>query len=189
MDENHLVAALKNQEPAAFQELIAVHGDRLLRSAFLLCGDPSEAQDFVQETFVQALSSIHRFRGQSTLHTWLHSILLNLTRRHHRDRRRIIYDGELADKNREPRTEPTSDPDADTDSAALAAALDQLSPPHREVLVLRFYEHKKIHEIAAALGVSKGTVKSRLHYAIQRMQQLLPAEMNLFRAHGTNHTE
>ncbi len=67
--------------------------------------------------------------------------------------------------------------------------MGQLSLLHREVLVLRFYEDMKIHEIAAHLGVSKGTVKSRLHYALTRMQQLVPGEMNLFAADGTERTE
>jgi RNA polymerase sigma-70 factor (ECF subfamily) len=70
-------------------------------------------------------------------------------------------------------------------SGALAEALSGLSGPHREVLILRFYEDMKIHEIAAHLGISKGTVKSRLHYAIAEMQRRLPDELNLFGACGT----
>ena len=50
---------------------------------------------------------------------------------------------------------------------------------------MRFYEDMKIHEIAAHLGISKGTVKSRLHYAIAEMQRQLPGELNLFGACGT----
>jgi RNA polymerase sigma-70 factor (ECF subfamily) len=75
--------------------------------------------------------------------------------------------------------------DFESAAAELARALRQLSDSHREVLVLRYYEHMKIHELARHLGVSKGTVKSRLHYAIREMQKLLPSEMNLFGAGGT----
>jgi RNA polymerase sigma-70 factor, ECF subfamily len=70
-------------------------------------------------------------------------------------------------------------------TSALADALDSLSSLHREVLILRFYEDMKIHEIAAHLGISNGTVKSRLHYAIAEMQRRLPRELNLFGACGT----
>jgi RNA polymerase sigma-70 factor (ECF subfamily) len=70
-------------------------------------------------------------------------------------------------------------------TSALAEALRSLSGCHREVLILRFYEDMKIHEIAARLGISKGTVKSRLHYAIAQMQRRLPSELNLFGACGT----
>jgi len=70
-------------------------------------------------------------------------------------------------------------------SLALSDALQRLSEPHREVLILRFYEDMKIHEIAAHLRASQGTIKSRLHYAIAEMQKLLPGELNLFGVEGT----
>ena len=69
--------------------------------------------------------------------------------------------------------------------AALSTALDQLSLPHREVIVLRYYEEMKIAEIAMRLRISTGTVKSRLHYAIEELQRILPSELNLFGAEGT----
>ena len=80
MDEEQLVQGLRSQELGAAQELVASHGDRLFRFACLLCGDQAEAQDLVQETLLQAVRSAPRFRGCSTVYTWLHGILLNLTR-------------------------------------------------------------------------------------------------------------
>jgi RNA polymerase sigma-70 factor (ECF subfamily) len=134
---------------------------------------------------VEALRSVHRFRGQASLYTWLHSILLNLTRHHHRDNKRIVYDNELAAQETSTLEEQVDATDIESAGAELQRALGQLSDSHREVLVLRYYEHMKMDEIARNLGVSKGTVKSRLHYAIREMQKLLPAEMNLFGAGGT----
>ena len=55
-----------------------------------------------------------------------------------------------------------------------------LSAAHREVIALRYYEDMKIHDIARHLGVSQGTVKSRLHYAIEELKLCLPGELNLF---------
>jgi RNA polymerase sigma-70 factor (ECF subfamily) len=165
--------------------LVACCGDRLFRSACLLCGDEAEAQDLVQETLLQAVRSAHRFRGRSSVYTWLHGILLNLTRHYHRDRKRLVYDEELARREAIPVEDDPSRLDLETTSRALRAALRQLSNPHREVLVLRFFEEMRIHEIAAHLGVSQGTVKSRLHYAIAEMQRRLPAELNLFGPGGT----
>ncbi len=188
MDAVKLVAALKGRDSAAIEALIATHGDRLLRSATLLCGDESNAQDLVQDTFVEALRSVHRFRGQASLYTWLHSILLNLTRHYHRDSKRLVYDNELAAQEVSVLEERPSALDCQSAAAELARALRQLSESHREVLVLRYYEHMKIHQLARHLGVSQGTVKSRLHYALLEMQKLLPAEMNLFGAGGTKET-
>lgn len=96
MDEVKLVAALKGRDSAAIEALIETHGNRLLRSATLLCGDETNAQDLVQDAFVEALRSVHRFRGQASLYTWPHAILMNLTRHYRRDSQRLVYDNELA---------------------------------------------------------------------------------------------
>lgn len=188
MDEVKLAAALKGRDSAAIEELIETHGDRLLRSATLLCGNEATAQDLVQDTLVEALRSVHRFRGHASLYTWLHSILFNLTRHHRRDNARILYDNELAAQETSTSEEGPVASDLESASVELTRALRLLSDSHREVLVLRYYEHMKIHEMAQNLGVSKGTVKSRLHYAILEMQKLLPAEMNLFGVGGTKET-
>lgn len=161
------------------RELIAEHGDRLLRSAALLCGDATEAQDLVQETFVQALRAFARFRGEGAIYTWLYGILLNLSRRHRRKQSRFVYDDERV------LSEMVAAPDvADADRVwcadGLARALTVLSPEHREAIVLRYYEGLKIEEIARLAGLSTGTVKSRLHYALRQLAQIVPGEMNLF---------
>ncbi len=180
-----MVQALRRQDPVAAQELVASYGNRLFRSACLLCGNEAEAQDLVQETFLQAIRSARRFGGRSSIYTWLHGILLNLTRHYHRDRKRLVYEEELTDAEPAPPDETPSGLDLEMTAGALADALRQLSDPHREVIVLRFYEDMRIHEIAAHLGISMGTVKSRLHYAIAEMQRRLPGELNLFGACGT----
>src|SRR5262245_22144630 len=74
---------------------LQAHRDRLLRSALLLCGNETEAEDLVQETFLRALESARQFRGDSTVHTWLHGILLNLRHRRIREQKRLVVDGEL----------------------------------------------------------------------------------------------
>ncbi len=185
MNQEQLVTALRSQDPGAMSELVTVFGDRLFRSACLLCGYETEAQDLVQETFLEALRSIHRFQGRSTLYTWLHAILLNLTRRSRRRRQRLVYDDELINGEMSPAHENPDSSDTRVAASALAHALARLSDIHREVIVLRYYEDLKIHEIAAGLDISAGTVKSRLHYAIEEMQKLLPGEMNLFGAGDT----
>src|ERR1700690_3106617 len=127
MDEERLITALKGHLPGAMQELVNSYGDRLLRSAFLLCGNETDAQDMVQDTFLQAIRSVHRFQGRSTIYTWLHGILLNLTRHYRRDRKRIVYDDELIGKEASPPDENPSQLDAGTASSALLKALHQLS--------------------------------------------------------------
>jgi RNA polymerase sigma-70 factor (ECF subfamily) len=172
--------------PVDLHELLDAHGDRLLRSAYLLCGDRSEAQDLVQETFLQAFKFLHRFRGDSSAYTWLHGILRNLCHRHFRKQKRFVFGEEFLSKET---SQPIASNDLDLDFCAgnLAQALQKLSPEHREVVVLRYYENLKIEEISAQTGISQGTVKSRLHYAVRCLGQLLPNEMNLFVPEGTHH--
>lgn len=189
MEEDQTVAALNGPDPGALPELVNAYGDRLLRSACLLSGDPNEAQDLVQETFLQAFRSAHRFEGRSGVYTWLHGILLNLSRHYHRGRHRLVYDEEPAAQAVAPTEDISLALDLNSSSAALMKALRRLAEPHREVLVLRFYENMRIHEIAAQLEISPGTVKSRLHYALLEMQKWLPEEMNLFGATGTKKKE
>ncbi len=188
MDDEKLFAAITDRDSAAIEALVETHGNRLLRSATLLCGNETTAQDLLQDALVEALRSVHRFRGRASLYTWLHSILLNVTRHHRRNRDRLVYNNELVLQEVSISDERPGSLDFESASMELARALRQLSDSHREVLVLRYYEHMKIHELAGHLGVSKGTVKSRLHYAIREMQTLLPSEMNLFGADGTKET-
>lgn len=170
------------------QELVATHGDRLLRSAYLLCGNETEAQDLVQETLLQALKSACRFRGDSAAYTWLYGILRNLCHRHLRKQKRLVFEEErVLNESFQPDTSGSAD--QDFCGSKLAQALQQLSPEHREVVMLRYYENLKIQQIAERTGVSKGTVKSRLFYAVRCLEQLLPGEMNLFVFEGTHNQQ
>lgn len=184
MAELSSCSARKRADCFDVQEFIDSHGDRLLRSAYLLCGDKSEAQDLVQETLIQAIKSWRSFRADSACYTWLHGILRNLCRRHHRKQKRLVYDNELV-LEETCQADRAGELDQNICAARLTQALQQLSQEHREVIVLRFYENMKIEEIALYTGVSAGTVKSRLHYALRCLEQLIPREMNLFAANGT----
>src|SRR5438045_6213343 len=124
-------SGLKVAMPLDLQELIDSHGDRLLRSACLLCGDETEAQDLVQETLVQALKSAHRFRGDSAVYTWLHGILLNLCRRHRRKQERMVF-GEALEETVQP--SPANHLDQGFCATSLAQAVQNLSTDHREAL-------------------------------------------------------
>jgi RNA polymerase sigma-70 factor (ECF subfamily) len=97
----------------------------------------------------------------------------------------MVYDNDLVAGEISSPEPSLSSMDARTAASALQGALGRLSEAHREVIVLRYYEDMKIHEIAGCLGISKGTVKSRLHYAIGEIQKILPGELNLFGAGDT----
>jgi len=183
MSDGDICAELKRGNVSVIDELNRLYGERLLRSAFLLCGNRMDAQDLAQDTFVQVMESIKRFRGESSFYTWMHGILLNLSRRHYRQQARLEYDNDLSDQTESPHaTEQTEPLDLEKASSAMRKALQALSAPHREIIVLRYFEAMKIEDIARQLKISNGTVKSRLHYATQCLRSFMPEGLNVFRS-------
>lgn len=185
MDEATLLCRLRNSDATAWDAVVELHGQRLLRSAYLLTGGSGEAEDLMQETLLQAARSIQRFRGDSGLYTWLHGILLNLTRAHQRRSARTVYT-ESPEPTEVAPAEQGQHLDAETTAAAVLAALRQLTPEHREVVVLHYYEQLPVEEIAGRVGVGAGTVKSRLHYARQQLSVLIPPSLNPAATSGTH---
>jgi RNA polymerase sigma-70 factor (ECF subfamily) len=171
--ELDLVQGIRSGDPAAFRELVRRYGDDLYGLAFSLVGNAADAEDVVQQGFLGALNSIGRFEGRSSLRTWLHRIVLNQAskaRRSRRARRAVSLDacgdssgGGPGGVDGLPTVRPASVAvDGRLDATTM---LEALSPEHREVLVLRELQGLSYEEIAAALGVPRGTVESRLFRA------------------------
>lgn len=180
MNEKNLQKALKQGDRKVFVVLLELYGDRLFRSAFLLCGKKNVAEDLVQETFLQAFRSIKKFRGQSAVYSWLHGILLNLNRKRNRNIFRLCFPDrlpEIHDKSLEEKALPH---DTEKISELINSSIQSLSLKHREVLIMFYYDHLSIAEISMKVNVSEGTIKSRLHYARESLKKLLPQELNLF---------
>ncbi len=173
MDEAEIIAGLKNRDTEAARELIRNFGDRLLRSAYLLCDNKEDAQDLAQKTLVEAVRSIHRFQGKSALHTWLYGILLNVTRSHYRSQRRMqfTYHFPTAALTILPADMGAS---LDKDSSRLAVLVQRLPPSYREVIILRFHDGMKLEEIAQKTLLPLNTVKTRLSRALKWLRRSLP---------------
>lgn len=178
-EETIRIGLLKAGDPAARERLVSLYGQRLLKAAALLCANIQDAPDVVQETFLRVFESVDRFKEQSSLYTWLYGILLNVCRQHYRKQKRHILLDNL-EQHRDPGHQSSEkDYERRNAQARIIDHMHTLSPRHREVLILRYYEELKIHEIAQIIGVNKGTVKSRLHYAAQALRKTLPADLNL----------
>lgn len=138
----------------------------------------------MQETFLQAYKAASRFRGEAAVYTWLYGILRHLCYQHFRRRKRLVF--EAAPGENEPASEGSEAAmDEEHRGTRLTKALQELSLEHREVVMLRYYADLKIQEIAERTGAAPGTVKSRLHYAMKRLAELLPDGMNLLTAADT----
>jgi len=184
-DDSQLIALSVGGDAAAFGQLVRRHQDRLYQTAYRLMGNAADAQDVVQDAFLNAYQSLHQFKGNARFFTWLYRIAVNsaisLRRRDARlaGRRAVL----AADVNGPAScSEPPDESDGNQPDAALEraeeeqrlqSALNCLTPDHRAVLVLKEIEGRKYEVIADVLGVPIGTVRSRLHRARLELRDLL----------------
>jgi RNA polymerase sigma-70 factor (ECF subfamily) len=181
---DELLARARAGDAQAFCDLATRHEARLLQQACGLCRDLSTAEDLASETLVEAWRSLGRYDQTCRFSTWLFSILLHRHQKHlRRARSRPIPLAQLPATEVEERRQiqenlPAAGP-SPADAAAqresdsrLHAAIESLPDKHRQVVLLRFFEDASLPEIAALLGCSVGTVKSRLHYALVRLRQM-----------------
>ena len=173
-----LVAAARDGDRAAFDEVVRLTYADTYTLAYRLVGDHDDARDVAQETYLRAFRGIKGFRGDAQITTWLYRITANCAATHLGRRRRHRHD-ELLDDGPYVETHPRGDPQAQADAAALrgrlTAALEQLPPRLRAVVVLRDIYDLPHEAIAAELGISVSAAKVRLHRARRRLrEQVLP---------------
>jgi RNA polymerase sigma-70 factor (ECF subfamily) len=152
-EESLLVARARRGDAAAFDQLYHRHRHQVYTLSLNLCGDPEEARDLLQETFLRVWRGLPRFRERSKFTTWIYRIAVNLARDAARRRRRAA-----------PAPAAAPDPDLAT-VGRVRATLTQLRTPHRVVLVLRYSLSLSYEEIADLLGWSLSRVKVTLHRA------------------------
>jgi RNA polymerase sigma-70 factor (ECF subfamily) len=181
---DELLARARAGDTQAFCALASRHESRLLQQACGLCRDQSAAEDLASEALVEAWRSLARFDGSCRFSTWLFSILLH---RYQKDLRRAhsrpvslaqLNVAELEERQLMHENIPAAGP-SPADAASyreraecLRTAVESLSEKHRQVVLLRFFEEASLPEIATVLGCSIGTVKSRLHYALEKLREM-----------------
>jgi RNA polymerase sigma-70 factor (ECF subfamily) len=183
--EAALVQRCADGDEVAFAELVAEHQRMVVQLAINLLGDRDEALDLSQEVFLRVFRTIHRFRGQSSLRTWIYRIAVNQARNRHRFwRRRHRGDQVSLDQHLATHGEFPSGRDLTPDrvlaqkqlAERLQRALDDLPFDQRTAIVLREIDGLSYEEIAFSLGVAIGTVKSRLTRARQTLRLQLREE-------------
>ena len=158
---------LRAGETSAFEELVATYQHRVFGVAFRMLGNAAEAQEVAQEAFLRAHRGLGQFRGDAKLSTWLYAITSRLClNRLATGERRLARQGEEALLRLSDGARP---PDAALEQTELEAALHraiaELPEERRIVVVLRDLEGLSYEEIAQALELELGTVRSRLHRA------------------------
>ena len=163
------------------------HQEAVFRLAYLLLGDPADAEDAAQETFIRAYRALDRFDGARPLRPWLMQIAANLARNRLRSVGRYV-----AALRRALATEPepvihaAADQASREDADLLWQAIRRLDASDQEIVYLRFFLDLPIEETAQALGIAEGTVKSRLHRALGRLRAVVERDFPALRKEVTS---
>jgi len=182
-----LVKRFHAGDDAAFVEIVTRYRGKMFSIALSLLRNHADAEEITQDTFIRAHRGLARFRGDSSLATWLHRIALNLSRnrywyffrRHRQDTRSLdcaLSDNStatVADLVASDAPSPAREEANREFLAHVTACMGRLSAQQREILTLRNGLDQSYHDIAQALGISMGTVKSRIARARENLRGLL----------------
>ena len=184
MDEATLIRFALNGDTTAWEPLMLTHQQAVFRLAYLLLGDPDDAQDIAQETFLRAWNHLKSFDPARPLRPWLLSIASHLASNRRRSVGRYIAALTRAFRD-EPKESTLEDKTAHrTDTRELWKAVRQLDLPNQQIIYLRYFLDLSVAETAQTLNVAEGTVKSRLNRALAKLRAIIHQEFPvLFEGH------
>ena len=178
-----LVQQVQGGDVAAFDKLVQKYREPIFAVIYNMTSNREDASDLTQDTFIKAFQAIGRFKGKSSFFTWIYRIAINtaMSFLKKRSRRRYISYENMHDEVSDSEIFEHLTAKTRTEKGALVQelqeklndALQRLSPKHRTVVVLHEIEGLGHAEIAAITQTSIGTVRSRLHYAKQQLQNYL----------------
>jgi RNA polymerase sigma-70 factor, ECF subfamily len=184
--DRELVRAARRGDKEAFRELVERYQRKIVSVAVGMVHNPEDAIEIAQETFIKAYENLDKFKGESSFYTWLYRIVVNraidFQRRERRhptvaleDRMGPAGSGEgYEDYLKEERpTDPYQQAQSRELGDRVSEAINELTPDHKAVILLREVEGLSYDEISKVMQCSKGTVMSRLHYARKKLQKKL----------------
>jgi len=175
--DESLAAACLSGETEAFDELVSRYQDRIFSLCYRMCGSRESANDFAQESFVRAYERLDQYDPARPFYPWLKQVTVNLCLNAIRDRRRETEEEATSDTWEERLSDAKPTPehvviDADLEQR-VQAAIVELPPRYRAVAVLRYIEDNSYDEIAEALDLPLGTVKTQLFRAREQLRRTL----------------
>ena len=174
LEETELVERAKRGDVGAYEQLMETYQGIAFRTAFVITGSAGDAEEAAQDGFVKAFAALERFRSGEPLRPWLLKIVANEARNRRRSAgRRAHLVARMAE--RESSGDAAPSPEASVLAAerreTLLAAVNELPEQQRLAIACRYFLELSEEETAAALGVRRGTVKSRLARALERLRE------------------
>lgn len=194
--EIDLLSRFRDGDATAFRQLVDQYRDRMVQFFYRLCWDRDRAEDLAQDLFVKLLLGSRAYRPEGRLQTFVYRIATNLWIDHYRQMKPrprfqsldqvLLPDGEHARcaGHAAPGPDPAHALADDEERAALRLAIERLTEPHRIVFELAVYQEQPYADIAELLGIPIGTVKSRMHNAVNALKTMLGADGSARRAIG-----
>jgi RNA polymerase sigma-70 factor (ECF subfamily) len=178
-----LIRRFQRGQPRAFEALYERFKDTVYRTAFFVTRNSGDAEDAVQETFLDVMRALPNYRveGPARFETWLYRVTVNRCRSRMRRKRAPSADWDEIEEQLEriPEEHPNHNPEGFAlrreRAVALWQTVDTLPEAQRVVVLLRYQQGFSYSEIAQTLGISEGTVKSRLYHAHRRLKERLPS--------------
>jgi len=181
LDSGDLISRARRGEDAAWEIVVREHQEAIFRLAYLLLGDAHEAEDVAQNTFVRAFRALNTFDASRPLRPWLLRIAANLAHNHRRSISRYMAMVKRA-MSAPPEHASLGERTAQQwEAQTLWEAVRRLSSREQEVVYLRYFLDLSEAEMAAALDVPPGTVKSRLHRALGRLRAVVDQDFPALR--------
>jgi RNA polymerase sigma-70 factor (ECF subfamily) len=185
MDESALIRAAQHGDAAAFEDLVRLYDQSVLRLALNLLRSPEDANDIYQEAFLRVFKNLHTFRFDCSFHTWLYRIVTNLCLDALRKRKVRKEEGTVVETREGllDRMDTVEEDRADGNpqrrllsrelSSRIGSVLSGLTPRERMVFEMRHYQGMRLRAIGEALGTSEEAAKNCLFRATQKMRAAL----------------
>ena len=179
LDDTDILRRFKNGDTSAFKEIVLAYQDSIYSLCTYMIGDPANAQDVAQDVFLKAYQNLKTFKPNASIYTWLYRITVNTCIDY---KRKISFESLFRHQQHEEdiiENEPSGDPSPESlygskqTAVAVKEALGKLSQKLKAVIVMKEIEGLSYEEIAGALDLSIGTVKSRISRAREELKTLM----------------
>ncbi|KAF0121932.1 MAG: RNA polymerase sigma-70 factor ECF subfamily [Xanthobacteraceae bacterium] len=171
--DQDLILRVAKGDRLAFRTLYARHNVRVFRFILRFIKDEGQAEDLIGEVFLDVWRQADRFEGRSSVSTWI----LGMARFKALSSLRKTTEAELDEEQAAAIADEADTPETVSQkldkAKAIRRCIDQLSPEHREIVDLVYYQEKSISEVAEIVGIPENTVKTRMFYARKRLQELM----------------